>query len=51
MAAMFLERNLLLRPYGNIIYFMPPYVVTDEEVDWVFDRIEEVAHDAMRAAG
>ncbi len=51
MAAMFLERNLLLRPYGNIIYFMPPYVVTDEEVDWVFDQIEEVARDAMRAAG
>ena len=51
MAAMFLERNLLLRPYGNIIYFMPPYVVTDDEIDWVFDQIEEVASDEMRAAG
>ena len=38
----FLERGLLLRPLGNVLYFMPPYVVTDEEVDWVFDQIEEV---------
>ena len=43
MGQLFLERNLLLRPYGNIVYFMPPYVVTDSEIDWVFDQIEEVA--------
>ena len=42
MAAAFLERNLLLRPNGDILYFMPPYVVTDPEIDWVFDQIEEV---------
>lgn len=42
MAAMFLERNLLLRPQGGIVYFMPPYVVTDKEIDRVFDQIEEV---------
>lgn len=48
MAAMFLERNLLLRPYGDIIYFMPPYVVTDDEIDWVFDQIEEVVAAAIQ---
>ena len=26
-----LERELLLRPLGRTIYFMPPYVVTDDE--------------------
>jgi adenosylmethionine-8-amino-7-oxononanoate aminotransferase len=36
----FLERGLLLRPLGNVLYFMPPYVITDEEVEWVFDQIE-----------
>ena len=40
-----LDRGLLLRPLGNVLYFMPPYVVTDEEVDWVFDQIEEVLRD------
>lgn len=42
MAAAFLARNLLLRPVGNILYFMPPYVVTDPQIDWVFEQIEEV---------
>ncbi len=43
MGAEFLERDLLLRPNGDILYFMPPYVVTDDEIDWVFDQIEDVA--------
>jgi len=38
----FLRRGLLLRPLGNIIYFLPPYVVTDGECHQVFDAIEEV---------
>lgn len=50
MAALFLERNLLLRPQGGIVYFMPPYVVTDKEIDWVFDQIEEVVSIATREA-
>ncbi len=27
-----LERGLLLRPIGSVIYFMPPYVVTPDEI-------------------
>jgi len=42
LAAAFLERGLLLRPLGNIVYFMPPYVITDDEVDWVIEQIAEV---------
>ncbi len=38
----FLRRGLLLRPLGNVLYFMPPYVITDSEVDWVVDQITEV---------
>ena len=37
LAAAFLERGLLLRPLGNVLYFMPPYVITDDEVDWAID--------------
>ena len=40
---LFLERGLLLRPLGNVLYFMPPYVVSNAQIDWVFDQIEEVA--------
>jgi adenosylmethionine-8-amino-7-oxononanoate aminotransferase len=28
-----LERGVLLRPVGNVVYFMPPYVITSEEID------------------
>jgi adenosylmethionine-8-amino-7-oxononanoate aminotransferase len=38
----FLERGLLLRPLGNVLYFMPPYVITDAEVDWVIEQIADV---------
>jgi adenosylmethionine-8-amino-7-oxononanoate aminotransferase len=40
--AAFLERGILLRPLGNIVYFMPPYVITDAEVDWVIQCIGDV---------
>ncbi|MDA2935331.1 adenosylmethionine--8-amino-7-oxononanoate transaminase, partial [Acidobacteria bacterium AH-259-D05] len=42
MAETFLERGILLRPLGNVLYFLPPYVITDQEAHWVFDVIEEV---------
>jgi adenosylmethionine-8-amino-7-oxononanoate aminotransferase len=38
----FFERGLLVRPLGHILYFMPPYVITDEEVDWAIDQMEAV---------
>lgn len=30
------EHGVLLRPLGNVIYFMPPYCITDEQIDAVF---------------
>jgi adenosylmethionine-8-amino-7-oxononanoate aminotransferase len=30
-----LERGALLRPLGNVVYFMPPYVVTPEQIRWL----------------
>jgi adenosylmethionine---8-amino-7-oxononanoate aminotransferase len=38
----FLKRGVLLRPLGNVLYFMPPYVITDSEVDWVLGCISDV---------
>jgi adenosylmethionine-8-amino-7-oxononanoate aminotransferase len=42
LAQEFLRRGILLRPLGNILYFMPPFVIAEPEVDWVLDQIEEV---------
>lgn len=32
-----LEHGALLRPLGNVVYFMPPYVVTESEIDHLVD--------------
>jgi len=38
----FLKRNIVLRPLGNVLLFMPPYVIGEKEVDWVLDEIRTV---------
>lgn len=37
-----LKLGLLLRPLGTTIYFMPPYVVTNEEIDSVVAKLEAI---------
>jgi adenosylmethionine-8-amino-7-oxononanoate aminotransferase len=32
-----LEHGVLLRPLGSVIYFMPPYVITEQEIDLMVD--------------
>jgi adenosylmethionine-8-amino-7-oxononanoate aminotransferase len=41
-----LENEALLRPIGNVVYFMPPYVITPEEID----RLVATARDGIEAA-
>jgi adenosylmethionine-8-amino-7-oxononanoate aminotransferase len=37
----FLERGALLRPLGNVVYVLPPYVISPEELHRVYDVIQE----------
>ena len=30
-----LEQGALLRPLGNVVYWMPPYVITPDQIDWI----------------
>ncbi len=32
-----LKRGAIIRPLGSVIYFMPPYVITEEEIDNLTD--------------
>ncbi|TGS84678.1 adenosylmethionine--8-amino-7-oxononanoate transaminase [Mesorhizobium sp. M3A.F.Ca.ET.174.01.1.1] len=41
--AFFLERGLLVRPLGNVIYVLPPYCVTSDELDRLYAAIDEAA--------
>lgn len=38
----FLERNILLRPLGNTLYILPPYCISDEQLDTVYAAIDEL---------
>jgi adenosylmethionine-8-amino-7-oxononanoate aminotransferase len=37
----FLEHGVLLRPLGNVVYVLPPYVIEPEELHRVYDVIVE----------
>jgi len=37
----FLDAGLLLRPLGNIVYVLPPYVISRQELHYVHDKIAE----------
>lgn len=41
--AFFLGRGLLVRPLGNVIYVLPPYCVTSDELDRLYAAIDEAA--------
>lgn len=42
LAREFLRRRLLLRPLGNVLYFMPPFCIAEDDVQWALDQMEEV---------
>src|SRR5207247_6039934 len=42
LAAAFLDRGLLLRQLGQLLYFMPAYVISDDETAWALDQIADV---------
>ena len=35
----FLDKGIILRPLGNILYIMPPYVITDNDLDYIYQNI------------
>lgn len=36
----FLKKDILLRPLGNVIYVLPPYIIKNEELERVYEAIE-----------
>ncbi|WP_443939147.1 adenosylmethionine--8-amino-7-oxononanoate transaminase [Pedobacter sp. MW01-1-1] len=37
----FLTKGIILRPLGNIIYILPPYVISDEDLDYIYACIRQ----------
>ena len=43
-----LKNNVLMRPLGNVIYFMPPYVITKKQIAFVSDVMKEGVDEATK---
>jgi adenosylmethionine-8-amino-7-oxononanoate aminotransferase len=39
----FIERKILLRPLGNVLYILPPYCISLEDLETIYNAIEEFA--------
>jgi len=42
-----LAHGLLLRPIGNTVYFMPPYVISADDIDWMVTQTALVVQQAL----
>jgi adenosylmethionine-8-amino-7-oxononanoate aminotransferase len=36
----FLDAGIILRPLGNVLYILPPYCITDEQLNYIYSKIE-----------
>lgn len=43
-----LTKGVLLRPLGNVVYFMPPYVITEEQIAFITSVAMEGIHLATK---
>lgn len=41
----FLERGIILRPLGNVLYILPPYVISNEDLEYIYRIIIEALKD------
>ncbi|MDR1311366.1 MAG: adenosylmethionine--8-amino-7-oxononanoate transaminase [Burkholderiaceae bacterium] len=44
-----LRQGLLLRPIGNTVYLLPPYVVAEREIDMLAERLPRVLKEVLAA--
>lgn len=41
----FLEKGIILRPLGNILYILPPYVISNEDLVYIYQTILQALKD------
>jgi adenosylmethionine-8-amino-7-oxononanoate aminotransferase len=37
-----IDQGLLLRPLGNVLYLMPPYCITEAELEWIYQNLAAI---------
>jgi adenosylmethionine-8-amino-7-oxononanoate aminotransferase len=51
MADYCLTRGVIIRPLGNVIYIMPPYCITDEELGKVYSTVASMLNEIENVKG
>ena len=46
----FVERGIWVRPFGKLVYVMPPYVITDDELHYLLAQMSEVVKNMQQGA-
>lgn len=44
-----LRRGLLIRPIGTVVYFIPPYIITPEQIRWMVATAVEAIDEGLAA--
>src|SRR5690606_13352713 len=47
--ARFVDRGVWVRPFGNVVYLMPPFVIEPADLATLVDAVHDVLLDAGRA--
>ena len=37
----FIDNGVILRPVGNVIYILPPYIISNEHLETIYTTIEK----------
>lgn len=43
----FIEKGIIMRPVGNTIYVLPPYVISEQELTYIYEVVEEALEKIM----
>lgn len=46
-----LTKGLLIRPLGNVLYFMPPYIISEEEMSFMIHTTKETIEQFFQDRG
>ena len=45
----FISKGILLRPLGNVLYLIPPYNISDQDLDYVYSTISGFLNNPPKA--
>lgn len=43
----FIDKGIIMRPIGNVIYILPPYIISDKYLEKIYDTIKEAIEKIM----